>query len=83
MKHKPPLHQHQQLLKSGYFIAGMLLSVLFTKIADIMFPPEPVVVHTFIDSVKIVHEHQRRNLTNPHNEHFLKPFSNENQNKRP
>ena len=67
MKEKQVFHQHHQLLKTGYFIAGMILSVLFTKIADLIFPPEPVVVHTVIDSVKIVHEFKRRNksITQP------------------
>jgi len=60
MKQKPTTHQHQHLLKTGYFIAGMILSVLFTKIADLMFPPDPVVVHTVIDSVKIVHEYKHK-----------------------
>jgi len=64
MKQKFSLHQHHQLVKIGYFLTGMMLSVLFTKIADQIFPPEPVVVHTVIDSLKIVHEHRKKDLIN-------------------
>jgi hypothetical protein len=64
MNQKFSPHQHHQLMKTGYLLTGMMLSVLFTKIADQIFPPEPVVVHTVIDSVKIVHEHRKKDMIN-------------------
>ncbi|MEA4936075.1 hypothetical protein SDC9_206505 [bioreactor metagenome] len=71
MKQKSLPHQQHQPHKTAYFIAGMILSVIFTKIADLAFPPEPIVVHTVIDSIKIVHEYRRRNLKTYEHQNFI------------
>jgi hypothetical protein len=60
MKKKPLPRRRQTLLKTGFFIAGMCLSAIITNVIDRCFPPDPVVVHTVIDSVKIVHEYRER-----------------------
>lgn len=61
MKSKKRAFPKQQRNKIIFFIAGMILSAIITNIIDRFFPPEPVVVHTVIDSVKIVHQFNRNN----------------------
>jgi hypothetical protein len=60
MKPQRSASSKQQLQKIFFFIAGMILSAIITNVIDRFFPPEPVVVHTVIDSVKIVHEYKHR-----------------------
>ncbi|MEA4975168.1 MAG: hypothetical protein VB046_05460 [Paludibacter sp.] len=60
MKSKISAVSKQQRYKIFFFIAGMILSAIITNVIDRFFPPEPVVVHTVIDSVKIVHEFKHR-----------------------
>lgn len=60
MKPQKNTTNYKQSSKTFFFIAGMILSALITNVIDRFFPPEPVVVHTVIDSVKIVHEYKHR-----------------------
>jgi len=69
MKPQKNTANYKQSSKIFFFIAGMVLSALITNVIDRFFPPEPVVVHTVIDSVKIVHEYKHRRAHTTSNLH--------------
>lgn len=69
MRNQQPSRVTKQGSKIFFFIAGMILSAIITNVIDRFFPPEPVVVHTVIDSVKIVHEYKHRRAHTTSNLH--------------
>lgn len=56
--------EKSNIWKALLFILGVIVTIIFTKISDIIIPNDPVIVKEYTDTIKIVHDYKIPNELN-------------------